>query len=269
MMVDGWHANAVRVRIYTTPAQRPARRRPAREAMDRDRDSKLLRNALVMVSDEMHGTVSCGRRGGFQGFSVCTPAARLLPAGVLWCWSRRNHELPVVFRGLGCQGLLRFSSRACSRGRSGQPRRYNYPGRFSSFPSHETRPFHSIAGGQLQQIVPGQPVAITGPGLRHSGIASLRIGLRRRGRCTYASHVCVELWIASSTYSLVRTDCSFGSNFATQPSMFQKQPTLYLVFRESVGVSLVLHITAVLCWMMRSNSSLFVWSCPLSVSALA
>jgi hypothetical protein len=50
-----------------------------------DKDSKLLRNALV--SDEMHGTVSCGRRGGFQPLmmSVCRPAApaRLLHAGVL------------------------------------------------------------------------------------------------------------------------------------------------------------------------------------------
>lgn len=182
----------------------------------------------------MHGTVSCGRRGGFQGFSVCTPAARLLPAGVLWCWSRRNHELPVVFRGLGCQGLLRFSSRACSRGRSGQPRRYNYPGRFSSFPSHETRPFHSIAGGQLQQIVPGQPVTITGPGLRHSGIASLRIGLRRRGRCTYASHVCVELWIASSTYSLVRTDCSFGRQILLPSHPYSRNSRRFTWFSENL-----------------------------------
>lgn len=181
-MIDGWHANVVRVRIYILLLPRSTRHsvrqagRSAREAMDRD--SKLLRIALVSCRTRARRTVSCGRRGGFHGFSVCRPAA---PARLCWCWmSRKNHELPVVFHSRALVVKVSFSSpsRACSR--AGQVN----PGHISASRAPHDR---SIAGGQLHQIVPGQPVStVTGFCVTQAySISILRMGRLRRRRCTY------------------------------------------------------------------------------------
>ena len=175
--------------------------RSAREAMYKD--SKLLRNALV--SDEMHGTVSCGRRGGFQPLMmsvVCRPAApaRLLHAGVLGAGAGKTMSCPLFpFPGLGCQGLLLV---ACVL--PGGASRVN-PGHFSFPPHTATRPFHSRRSTPPDR---SRSARYCHRGLRHSSIAT-------------------------STLSSEQTALF---SFANRPvrSVFQKQPRLYLWFSENL-----------------------------------
>lgn len=134
------------------------------------------------------------------------------------------------FPGLGCQGLLLV---ACVLpGESGQPRPFQFP---APHGHTMTVPSPAVNSTRSFQVSPARNCH---RGLRHSSIASLSpylddsvdVGVRTR---------------VDNKYSLVRTDCSFlDVKLQTGRSgpCSRNSRALPLVFRESVGVSLVLHI---------------------------